>query len=203
MSNHTGQDLVGVAAIIKSGPFLVLEIQKPHKWVHTPLALRVGAGCIGGAMENGESPIDALQRESVEEIGINIEVLSAGATLLWTRSGTLQQIDWPYGAPRPALLWEVDPEFGKGRVAVYLGTAIGEPKPGDLPALLLLRPELVHDLLGDEWSLQRILDAGGTIRAGQPVPLQALIQPRGTVAVLREMAIDHSDEVGRILTLAT
>lgn len=203
MRNCSGRDVVGVACIIRSGAFLVLEIQKPHKWVHTPQALWVGAGCIGGDIEHCESPIQALQRECVEEIGINIEVLSSGSTLLWTRSGSLQRADWRYGAPGPALLWEVDPEFGNGRVAVYLGVAIGEPQPADLPAVLLLRPELVHDLLGGEWSLERILDAGGTIRTGRPVPLQALLQPRGTLAVLRDMAIDYPNQVGQILTLAT
>lgn len=181
---------IGVACLIRSGPFLVLEVQKSHKWSRTPEGVRVGIGCIGGALEPGESPVEALQRECREEIGCEVRLRPAAQTWLRTRAEPARQVGWTEGGPRPALIWEGEGIPG-GVVPVYLGEAAGEVNPADLPALLLAPPALVRELLRSPHTFGAYLQADGRAREREAIPPTALLDLKGTLAALRALEAER------------
>lgn len=192
---------IGVACLIRSGPFLVLEVQKSHKWRRTPEGVRVGIGCIGGALEPGESPVEALQRECREEIGCEVRLRPAAQTWLKNRAEPARPVGWTDGGPRPALVWEGDwPGATPGGVVpVYLSEAVGEVTPLDLPALLLAPPALVRELLRRPLTFGEFLQAGGQVRAREKIPPDALLELKGTLSALRSLEAGHQGAVETML----
>ena len=55
----------GAACLLFSGPRLVLEVRKEHKWQRlSGKPVQIGIGCVGGTIEPGETPVQALRREA-------------------------------------------------------------------------------------------------------------------------------------------
>lgn len=116
----------GAACLLFSGSRLVMEVRKPHKWQRTPgQPVEVGIGCVGGTIEEGESPVQALHREAMEEISCAVTLRSARATADVTPAGTIIQPGIEIEGFTPAMVWD------------------GDPQPGDLPAIVLAEPEAV------------------------------------------------------------
>ena len=71
--------LSGAACLLWHDDRMVFEIQKSAKWVREagrPPGL--GLGCIGGTVEEGETPMQTMRREALEEIGCPLKI-SSGA----------------------------------------------------------------------------------------------------------------------------
>jgi len=186
--------ILGAACLLCSESSLVLEVQKQAKWVYEPRGVvRIGVGCIGGALRTGEDLVDGLQRGCVEEVGCRAHLRSAPATLEVTPEGALLEREWPEAGPRPALLWE-DTGPGSmpgGKVAVFLGEAAGRPEPRDLPALLLVDHRLLWVLTERRLTLTAALDEGVGLRTTYAIPPQALLEPVGTPAMLARLRRAH------------
>ncbi len=195
------EQIVGTACILRYGTAWLFELQKQHKWRQradgTPV---IGVGCIGGRLEHNERPRQALQREATEEIGCTVELQTPRNRILVAPDLSVRRLAPGEGDPLAALYWEeAKPGFIPGaKVAVYLGTPVGEPKPDDLPAVLCApRPAL------------SMIWAGGTIRELErigcrlleraPIPRDARLEPVGTVAVLGRLRHASSAIVGGLL----
>ena len=60
------EQISGAACLVARGTGLLLELQKPHKWsADDNGTLQIGVGCIGGALEPGETAEQALQRDAL------------------------------------------------------------------------------------------------------------------------------------------
>ena len=83
--------------------------------------------CIGGTVEKGESLVDALQREAMEEIGCRVEFDRSAKPFSLDPAGNVSPL--PPGAVPDGVqfLWEGnDPGFVPGAVvAVYVGHTSG------------------------------------------------------------------------------
>ena len=68
---------IGASTIIKHKNKYIFEIQKSYKWSSSSESniLEIGIGCIGGTIENEETPIEALRREVKDRINCIKECL--------------------------------------------------------------------------------------------------------------------------------
>ena len=193
---------IGSACLLMGDAGLILEVQKPHKWRQRDDGhLAIGLGCIGGTVEEGEGPVEALQREAEEEIGCHIELRSAGNTWEVDPKGGARKRAWSLGGPRPILLWQ-----GRGpgyvedaKVAVYLGRPGGQPKPRDLPAIVTVGLRKVLDLSWQPQSVAEMVAGGAELQQREAIPPSALLTLEGTLGVLAGMQGAHRGVCDRIL----
>lgn len=180
----------------------MLEVRKTHKWEQRDGTTVIGIGGIGGTMEAGESPLQALQREAVEEIGCEIVPQPSRRTALESPVGIQIATDVRIDGLSPAMIWVVtDPTYKVGaKVAVFLGQAVADPQPGDLPALLLAEPAWIRQLSEEPVSIRETLDAGVEVRSKVELPEDAAFQPANTLRrllVLRDQYRDVFEEFMR------
>jgi hypothetical protein len=204
MEDH-GATIIGASCLLGHASGLVLEVQKPHKWAtQGDGCIRIGLGCIGGSLEADEGPVEALQREASEEIGCHLELVESPVTYEVKPDGGVRERDWSHGGIRPALVWEAClPGLIPGRkVVVYMGRCGREPEPVDLPALLLVPPELLFAIGSGNLGLADVLARGAELRAREALPDNAELVLVGTPAVLS--LLQHRDEclVDRLVELA-
>ena len=146
-------------------------------------------GCIGGTVEEGETIGDTLAREAFEEIGCEIAYARSTRPFSLDPTGAVSFLS-PQSVPEGVqFVWEGnDPGFiAGGKVAVYVGTAIGHAEPRDLPALVQLEPELFYALDQGPIAIQDVEQRGGILQERQRIPRSALLTPEGTASRLLEL----------------
>ncbi|MDA0334066.1 MAG: NUDIX domain-containing protein [bacterium] len=178
--------VTGVSCLLMSQAGLVLEVQKPGKWIRQKSGLvRIGLGSIGGTIEAGETPVGALSREGLEEIGCSIHIASASCTLEIDLQGMARESDWA-GEPLPVMVWQSsDPRRDTGaKVVVFFGHILAVPRPIDLPAVITMSFEAMLQLGSAGLRMDDLVDAGALLKEREPIPRKAEVMPVGTIAVL-------------------
>jgi ADP-ribose pyrophosphatase YjhB (NUDIX family) len=176
-----------VACLVWWREALVLEVHKPQKWrVDEEGEVHIDLGGIGGKVEEGETALQALQREALEEIGCPLALQDAPVTYAVGPDCTVRETAWHEPGVRPALVWEAClPGLTPGKcVAVFRGRAVGEPAPGDLPALLCVTPELLLAIGAGGLRLEEAQSRDARLRARIFIPAAARLALTGTPAVL-------------------
>lgn len=177
---------IGAACLLMDDDGLIVEVQKRPTWQRGSGGLSVGLGCIGGGIEAGETPLEALQREAIEEIGCPVIVRSARMTTEVSAQGCASFREWNAGEPRPVLVWD-GRALGfssEGKGVVYLARPDGVPEPRDLPAIATLSLDQVLDLGSRPSTVAHILSRGAELRQRVPIPTAAVVTLEGTLAVL-------------------
>jgi hypothetical protein len=188
--------IIGVSCLLMGGSGLILEVQKSHKWRRANDGnLVIGLGCIGGSLEEGETPVAALQREAQEEIGCELHLRSASLTIEVSPKRNVWLRDWPASDLRPAFVWENE---GPGyipdaKVAVYLGTPERHVQPRDLPAVTIMDIELMLRLGSGRLSLDDAISSGANVQQGEPIPRNALLELVGTPKVFYDMHSNYKE----------
>ena len=158
---------------------LILEVQKSHKWRREDDGrLVIGLGCIGGALEERESPVAALQRETREEIGCGLLLRSASSTIEVSAYGNAWTCSWSVSDVRPVLISEVsEPGYiGKAKVAVYLGKPDGKAEPCDLAAIASMDIDLMLRIGSERLSVAAAISGSAEVRQREPIPRSALLE---------------------------
>lgn len=185
--NADNSSIIGVSCLVWWRDTLVLEVQKPHKWrIDDRREVHIGLGCVGGTLNEGETAIEALQREAVEEMGCPIELCDALVTYAVTPECQVHEETWLTPGPRPLFLWEAClPGLIPGkRVVVFRGRPMGEPTPVDLPALLCVTPEILRVIGRAGIRLGEAQKLGASLQARITVPDTVWLELVGTPAVL-------------------
>ncbi len=202
--HKVGEDLkmiktIGASAVIKYNNKYIFEIQKSHKWYHNSKSdLIIGIGCIGGSIEDGESPIEALRREVKEEIKTEVNIMkwtqpfTVNSNLEVTNESKLEEnlfYDW-YGTKEP---------YNENRICVFLGEVVSDPFPGDLPGLLVTDIQLLIECVKNQSTIKHCIDKGMEIISKEKIPLEAKIKGVGTVKTLEKLYENHKLRLKHLL----
>ena len=194
--------IIGVAILLSEDGRFLFELQRPAKWRRgQDGVLRIGMGCIGGTVEKGETIEEALSREALEEIGCKIAFDRSRRPFLIDPTGAVLLLS-PESVPEGVqFLWEGnEPGFiAGGKVAVYVGHAIGRAEPGDLPAIVKLEPRLFYDRGARSLTKREVEQRGGIFQERQRIPRSAHLSPVGTASRLLELRCLHPELLQGIL----
>ena len=181
--------IIGVAILLKVENRFLFELQKPAKWRRQQEGVLIGMGCIGGTVEEGETIEDALCREAFEEIGCEVVCARSTRPFSLDPTGAVSPLPSQSVPEGVQFVWEGnEPGFIMGgKVAVYVGTAIGRAEPRDLPALVQLEPELFYALGQGSLAVQDVEQRGGILQEKQRIPRSAFLMPVGTARKLLEL----------------
>ncbi|MFQ5871839.1 MAG: NUDIX hydrolase [Candidatus Geothermarchaeales archaeon] len=157
---------------------------------------------IGGHREGGEDWLTCAHREANEEIGTDIEILSAPFTWYVPQHGPIRQLEVT-DRPRPLAFYEMIHEPGTPRsgelyrIVIYKARLHGLPR--DLPrdevqGVIALTAEQVIRGPERKPSLAELVDEGGMIvDIGETVDLQIRLYPIGTAMALGHL-LRHATE---------
>jgi 8-oxo-dGTP pyrophosphatase MutT (NUDIX family) len=159
---------------------------------HCPPGERFYAG-IGGHREPGEDWLACAHREALEEVGTDVEILSAPETWHIPQEGSARQVEVS-DRPRPLALYEMihppaTPRAGEVyRIVVYQARLCGLPrnlKEDEVLAVIALTREQVIRGPERKPTLAELLDEGARIVASaEPIDSHTCLYPLGTARAL-------------------
>ena len=179
---------VAAGSIVKYENRYVFILEKEKNWQKVDGKLLIPYSCPGGGLEEGESIQECLQREALEEISCNLEIVDGRETFYINYEGNMRRIEVD-GFPRPLLVYEVMlPQEAASKAGVkvavlvfaFYSKALGLPAPSkEIPALLLMEPRLYKKSL-DMVPLRNIVGEGGKLVEARLIPPDTLTSPSFT-----------------------
>ena len=148
---------------------------------------------IGGHREPGEDWLACAHREALEEVGTDVEILSAPETWHIPQGGSARQVEVT-DQPRPLALYEMihppgTPRAGEVyRIVVYQARLRSLPRKlqeDEVLAIIALTREQVIRGSERKPTLSELLDEGARIVAGaEPIDGRICLYPLGTARAL-------------------
>lgn len=148
---------------------------------------------IGGHREAGEDWLTCAHREAKEEIGTDVEILSAPVTWYIPQRGSVQQLE-VMDRPRPLALYEMihppgTPRAGElYRIVIYKARLCGLPKdlPSDelLGVIALTAEQVIRGPERKPTLAELIAEGAQVVAGGETVDRQVRLYPIGTARAL-------------------
>jgi 8-oxo-dGTP pyrophosphatase MutT (NUDIX family) len=158
---------------------------------------------IGGHREAGEDWLTCAHREANEEMGTDVDIVSAPVTWYVPQRGPVQQVEVS-DQPRPFALYEMvhppdTPRAGElYRIVIYRAGLEEEPRdlpPDEVQAVIALTERQVIRSLEHGPTVAELLDGGALLVAGQErVDLQTRLYPLGTARALAHILCHIQDQ---------
>ena len=153
---------------------------------------------IGGHLEGEETWIECIQREAVEEIGTEVELVDSGTFYQIMANDRVIRMNLtdPLNSARPAALLEIlvpaDAPWSKTGeaysyfVAVYRSRLDKEhlPVPADVDGLILLPADLILESLQETLTLADLLLRGAELVEKEHTPRDIVVYPFGSARAM-------------------
>lgn len=181
--------LVGVSAMLYNTEAYYFEVGWPRFWARRASGVRsVGVGGIGGRVEAGEGPIEALRREVQEEIEVGLDLEVPPHTILLDEGEIVGGLDLvtDAGRPVPYFVSLFPPRLGGPRmpdhlaIVTFLGRPQSQPRRGDLFGLIAVaRSSLGEFFEREEWPVEAALNHPGlSVDLVGDLPRGAVLRPK-------------------------
>lgn len=180
---------VGTGLLASRGNGFCFTLKQPQRWGKTDEGFPLlPFGGIGGKLERGELPAASLHRESVEEVGSDVQIAQSGGEVILMDADSIQKISLTTklpDEPLPIIIFR-SPRAETGRkpftnVLIYAGHFLSrEIRPIDDPALIELGAELLLRLAENPMSVKDFIRAGGTVSSRIDLPDHGMLKPIGT-----------------------
>jgi 8-oxo-dGTP pyrophosphatase MutT (NUDIX family) len=171
---------------------LVWCCAQPKYWATDGDITRISLIGVGGGQEAGETLMDTIKREAMEEAHAEIREVSARRTVWVTADGKAEVKDLSpelAGEPAPLLIWqrqvtlrqEDSTPYLKDYInPVYEAAIMNEPYPGmETPGLFILPLDLFRPLLHQPRPLAELLAAGMSY-VGAELPANTVLELSGS-----------------------
>jgi ADP-ribose pyrophosphatase YjhB (NUDIX family) len=159
---------------------------------------------IGGHREAGEDWLDCAHREANEEVGTDVEILSAPTTWYVRHDGSVQRLD-VVDRPRPFAFYEMihpagTPRAGElYRIVIYKAQLCGLPQdlpPDEVLGVIAVSAEQVVRGPERKPTLEELCHEGARIVArGETVNRQVRLYPLGTAVALAHVLGHAADSL--------
>ena len=164
-------------------------LKQPHRWSKNKEGVPIlPFGGIGGKLEKNELPSQSLHRESLEEVGSDVEITEPNRGTILIDTESIRKISLSTdlkSEPLPLIIFQ-SPRAEAGRkpitnVLIYVGRfASNEIRPLDDPALIELSGKLLIRIADKPMAVEEFQRAGGKITSRIELPENGILQPIGT-----------------------
>jgi len=188
LADMAPQGRVSTGLLLWDGDRLVFTLAQPDYWRVVGEQTEIDLIGIGGRLEQGETPAEAVSREAQEEAGSGICILDCPRTLVSWENGVTAHVKMEDDGPRPVLIWQrTIPTRHDGKVierpyavAVFEAVVRDTPHPtGENPGLAWLLPNLFLRLLDKPIFVHEMLTQGAEYR-GETLPERSLLGLSGS-----------------------
>lgn len=173
----------------------IFAIQNPDSWKVVGNKKETGLVGIGGKLEKGETVIECVKRESVEEVDSDEEIEDSKTTYLITNKSinrvTINNIKSELRPYFIILLERSEPNRKPFTVVFsYKGNILNTPKPVDVCALLLAKDSVLIHLTNKPQTVKFLKERSAKIIERIKIPDELYLRPYGTLLAYLRL-IEH------------